>query len=88
MNPLKLLLYASVGVPIVSARIENLGELQELVHVAINKGDFVQKVESVLNEKQSNIPHNTSLLERNSWDQRVRTILRLIDKKILEYPGR
>ncbi len=83
MNPLKLFVYASMNVPTVSTEIQNLDELRELVHVALNKEDFVRKVEAALREGKP-VPSNerTRLLKQNSWDERVNRILELIDEKV------
>jgi Glycosyl transferases group 1 len=84
MNPLKLFVYASMNVPIVSTKIANLDELRELVGVALTKEDFVRKVEAVLHEgKPAPSDKRMRLLKQNSWDERVDTILKLIDEKAL-----
>jgi len=83
MNPLKLFVYASMNVPIVSTEIENLGELSNLIYTARDKDDFVEKVELALKQGRSPNPSkkHMELLRENSWEVRVETILALIDEK-------
>ena len=84
MNPLKLLVYVSMNVPVVSTEIENLGELRELIYIARDKEDLLRKVESALTEGKvaSGDERRVRLLKQNSWEERVDTILSLIDKKM------
>jgi hypothetical protein len=73
-----------MNVPIVSTKIANLDQLRELVRVALTKEDFVRKVEAVLHEgKPAPSDKRARLLKQNSWDERVDTILKLIDEKAL-----
>jgi glycosyltransferase involved in cell wall biosynthesis len=84
MNPLKLFVYVSMNVPVVSTEIENLGELREFIHVARDKHDFLRKVESALGEGKdaSGDEKLAHLLKQNSWEERVNTILELIGSRM------
>jgi len=76
MNPLKLYVYCSLGVPVVSTDIENLDELKSFISIAVDYDDFLKKVEAQLSDNQKKI---TTLfkncLDNNSWDQRVNQVL-------------
>jgi len=80
MNPLKLYVYCSLGVPVVATDIENLDELRFFVSIADGYDDFIKKVELSLKNRGRNI--STSLkdcLLKNTWDIRVDQVLSEID---------
>lgn len=77
MNPLKLYVYCSVGVPVVSTDIENLDELKSFISIAGDYEDFLRKIEAVLaNKQQKTSTHLKNCLDNNSWDQRVDQVLK------------
>ena len=82
MNPLKLYVYCSLGVPVVSTDIENLDELKSFISIADSYDDFIKKVEYLLEEKKKSISaHLKCCLDNNSWDRRVDQIIKEIDEK-------
>ena len=89
MNPLKAFVYFSLNVPIISTEIENLGEMRELIYVAQNQEDFVRKVELALGEERSGSlsADHMELLRHNSWEERVKTILGLIEEELSATPN-
>ena len=83
MNPLKVFVYFSLNVPTVSTEIENLGELRELIYVARDQKDFVRKVELALEQRSDSLSaDHMELLRQNSWEERVKTILGLIEEEL------
>jgi len=50
MNPLKLYVYCSLGVPVVATDIRNLDDLRSHVAVASSNEDFIAKVEDALSK--------------------------------------
>ena len=90
MNPLKVFVYSSLNVPVVSTEIENLGEMRELIYVAQDQEDFVRKVELALEEERNDAPsaEHMELLSRNSWEERVETIMQFIEKELSATPDR
>lgn len=86
MNPLKLYVYCSMNVPVVTTEIENLGELRDLVYVAQSRNDFVEKIKYALGSRRIAEPSkkHMDLLIENSWERRVDTILDLIDEEFTE----
>jgi hypothetical protein len=83
MSPLKLYVYCSANVPVVTTEIENLAELRDLVYVARDKNDFVEKLELALESGRPASPdtRHMNLLRENSWESRVEKILELIDER-------
>lgn len=77
MNPLKLYVYFSAGVPIVSTEIANIEEFSGSISVANNPQDFVKCIQQALEHKNTYINHDTrnSLLQKIDWQSRVENIL-------------
>ncbi len=83
MNPLKLFVYCSMNVPVVTTDVANIDELRDMVAVASGKNDFVAKVENVLRMDRTagvNRKH-MEVLEKETWNERVQKILELIDNE-------
>lgn len=88
VNPLKVFVYSSLNLPVVSTEIENLGEMRELIYVAQDQEDFVRKVELALEEERNGVPSTEymELLRRNSWEERGETILQSIEEEFSAAP--
>ncbi len=84
MSPLKLYVYCSLNVPVVTTKIANLAELRDLVYVAQDKNDFVEKVELALKDRTTREPDtkHLDLMRENSWEKRAERILSLLDQKL------
>ena len=83
MHPLKMLVYAAAGVPIVSTRIGNLGEFEPFINVAEDHVDFMARVDAVV--EGAAVPDRDALGEvvaRNAWSRRVDDIMRLLRPKL------
>lgn len=84
MNPLKTFVYCSMNVPVVSTEIYNLDELLDLIYIAHDKHEFIEKIELALSKKKSeglNEEH-INLLKKNCWEERVAQVLSLINEKL------
>ena len=84
MNPLKLYVYLSLQVPVVTTQIENLDDVTEFVHVGRTPKEFIQAVQMCL-ERDLNRPASARLerlLSKNSWDERVTDMMRLIEGEL------
>ncbi|MGB5832401.1 MAG: glycosyltransferase [Thiohalocapsa sp.] len=80
MNPLKLYVYASLGIPVVSTRVDNLDDLKDLVKVADSREEFLIDVEQAIEvRRRGPVSVPEGLLERNSWPTRVDHLMSLID---------
>ena len=84
MNPLKLYVYQSLLVPVVSTPIANIGDFGEFVRIGRTPQDFVREIEDCLrnNPLQNNLPRLRTLLSENSWPERVKCVLDLIEKEL------
>jgi glycosyltransferase involved in cell wall biosynthesis len=83
MNPLKAFVYAGLNVPVVSTPIANLAELAGMVAVAEDADDFVDKVaERIAAGRSPMTPAQVAVLRANSWETRVRQVLRLLTARL------
>ena len=83
MNPLKLYVYFSLHVPVVSTPIANIGDFREFVQVGHTPEEFIERIDHCLdnNPVSGNVERIRSLLEVNSWNERVTRILTLVGKE-------
>ena len=83
MNPLKLYVYFSLHVPVVSTPIANIGDFREFVQVGRTADEFIEQIGHCLdnNPVSGDIERVRSLLEINSWNERVTRILTLVGKE-------
>ena len=83
MNPLKLYVYFSLLVPVVSTPIANIEDFAEFIQVGDTTEEFVKRICYCLdnNPISGNEEHIRGLLEVNSWNERVARILTLIRKE-------
>ena len=88
MNPLKVFVYASLGVPIVSTPVANLDELRPLLRVASTPSEFVASVEQALEDPPGLTPAGRRLIEQHTWPRRVDQVLELVDEKLERKCGR
>ena len=82
MNPLKVFVYASLGVPIVSTTVANIEELRPLVRVSSTASDFVENIEQALRQPRGLTPEGRELLDQHTWPRRVDLVLELLDDKL------
>ena len=83
MNPLKLYVYFSLHVPVVSTPIANIGDFREFIQVGRTPDEFIEQIGHCLdnNPVSGDIERVRSLLEINSWNERVTRILTLVGKE-------
>jgi len=83
VNPLKLLEYLALGLPIVSTPLPDLSRFAEHVYIADNREDFVRKVKLALDD---NAParrrQRVELAARETWETRVKTLLQHVEKAL------
>ena len=83
MNPLKLYVYFSLLVPVVTTEIKNIGDFSEFVRVARSPQEFVRTIEECLcnDPLENELPRLRELLKENSWPERVKYVLELIERE-------
>ena len=83
MNPLKLYVYFSLHVPVVTTGIANVEDFREFIQVGHTPEEFIERIESSIdrNPISGNLERIHRLLKSHSWDDRVRRVLALIDSE-------
>ena len=76
MHPLKMLVYAGVGVPIISTAVQNLDDFAPFIEVADSHDAFIEAVDAVVRgERKHDAEALAALVRRNSWEERVAKML-------------
>ena len=85
MHPLKMLVYAAVGVPIVSTKVQNLGDFAPFIEVADSHDAFLEAVDGVLNgDRRLDETALAALVQEHSWDQRVTSMLSQVRMRLAD----
>ena len=81
MNPLKLYVYHSLHIPVVTTAIANTGDFRDFMKVGRTPEEFIDRIEDSLNENPlaGNQSHIRRLLTEVSWERRVEQVLELIE---------
>lgn len=83
MNPLKLYVYFSLSLPVVTTPIADIGEFDWFARVAHTPTEFIDRIAYCLNNDTVS-PQAERLgewLAANSWEQRVKGMLELMETK-------
>jgi glycosyltransferase involved in cell wall biosynthesis len=87
MNPLKLYVYCSLGVPVVTTNIANIDAFKDIIMVANNHKQFVSKIERLLDDNKCyNFSKISDCIIEHSWVNRVQLIIDHITQKLVEIP--
>ena len=81
MNPLKLYVYFSMYLPVVTTPIANIDELDRFVQVARTPTEFIERIGHCL-ERDTIAPMAAQMhdwLAANSWEERVARMLALVE---------
>ncbi|MCE2425956.1 MAG: hypothetical protein J4F45_12810, partial [Pseudomonadales bacterium] len=88
MHPLKLLVYASLGVPTIATGVNNLGVLEPFIDVADHHDAFMEALDQALASGATDREALARTVEANSWERRVDEIMQLIEAKLAQRPRR
>ena len=78
MNPLKLYVYCSLGVDVVSTNIPGIDDLKGIIRVANTHDGFIEQIERALKEKKKYNENEISLINSYSWKNKVEKIFNYI----------
>ena len=83
MNPLKLYVYHALFVPVVSTPIANIGDFGKFVRIGRTPQEFVRAIDECLSDNPltTDLSHLRVLLKENSWPERVKRVLELIEQE-------
>jgi len=73
MNPLKLYVYLSWRVPVVSTEIYNIDKSSQFVRVARTHNEFLEHVASALEKGRMDEAASQRYIDENSWEERFRS---------------
>ena len=84
MNPLKLYVYHALFVPVISTPIANVEDFEKFVRIGRTPQEFIRAIDDCLrnNPLSHDLPHLRALLKENSWTQRVKRILEMIEPEL------
>lgn len=77
-NPVKFYEYISSGKPVVSIRLPELKEYTEICYLYDTKEEFSECIGKALNEKEDIREKRKEIAKKNSWDERVEEIYKII----------
>lgn len=81
VNPDKMYQLMAAGVPIVSTPIPEVLRFSDVISIARDATDFTQQLESCLYQRNSSRRERMiSLASKESWDERVKMVLNLINE--------
>jgi hypothetical protein len=81
MNPLKLYVYCSVGVPVVSAAVANLDDLAGEIRIADSPARFVEQLEAAIAQRRGGrVFPSVRVIEACSWQTRTNAIWRHLEE--------
>ncbi|MEG5066201.1 glycosyltransferase [Microcoleus sp. B3-A4] len=83
MNPLKVFVYISLNVPVVSTNISNIDRTtNEIVHIASNHEEFITMVAQTLAQERPPVHVSNNYIATNNWKMRFGSHL---DELLIEY---
>ncbi len=83
--PTKLMLYFSMGKPVVAYATAELKKFKNLVRLIDNSADFISYIDMALNEDDNNIAlERMRVANENIWDDKMKKMSHLINEKIEE----
>lgn len=80
--PLKLFEYFASGKPVVSTAFGEMKNYEHLVELASSPVEFEQAILRALNEPQSRAELRIEEAKKHTWDERIGTMLNLLEKKL------
>ncbi len=87
VNPLKLYEYCAAALPVVATETDELRHYAELVDLAGNEREFIGKVTLALgNNGVSTMDARKEFAKTNTWDQRVDSLLGIVQRDLRGVP--
>ncbi|NOY07121.1 MAG: glycosyltransferase family 1 protein [Chlorobi bacterium] len=79
VNPLKVYEYCTAGVPVVASWTEELEHMRDVVYLAHDEEQFLEKIDVALREENLALRQKRrAYAEKNSWTARIRTLYNAI----------
>jgi glycosyltransferase involved in cell wall biosynthesis len=88
INPLKLLEYFALGLPVLATRLPALADAEGPVRLAESKAEFADGLRALLSEDlKGRAQAAVELARRNTWDVRVEQLSAFLEQVITEAPS-
>ncbi|MBC7075655.1 MAG: glycosyltransferase [Syntrophomonadaceae bacterium] len=85
VNPIKLWEYMAAGIPVVTTNIPEIKKYKDLVLYSENEEEFMQNITTALyNDSPQKKDQRMALARENSWIERAKQIVGLIEAKLVE----
>lgn len=78
MNPLKLYVYASAGVPIVTTNVANISDVSRFARVAKSHDDFIEQVDNILLSRTRTRDVSPTPVDL-TWESRIEDVLSVLN---------
>lgn len=86
MNPLKLYVYYSLNIPIVSTAINNIDELSNKISIAHNYEEFIEYIQKALNNTVNDnyLIDRENILSKLDWQPKIDQIIQQINADLVQ----
>jgi hypothetical protein len=80
VSPIKMFEYLASGIPVVSSGISQVKAYSKAVYIYNDKNEFVNSIQTALNESKEKKIYRLSIARENSWQARFEKIINLINQ--------
>ena len=83
MNPLKVFVYLSLDIPVVSTKVSNIDQNCEMVRIAESHEEFLNQIQKTLTQPKPDLATSKNYVRENSWEVRFS---KHIDEFLQDHP--
>jgi len=80
LDPIKIYDYLATGRPIVSTKVAIHPDLQNIVYIAKNSNEFIEKVQKALKTSQEEINYRRKIALSHTWEKRATEAIKFLQK--------
>lgn len=81
ISPLKLYEYCAIGLPVVTVDIPGVYPLKEIIYIAKNPDDFVEKIKIAIEENDKNKGIRKELIQKkHTWKKRCEEFIKIVEE--------
>lgn len=79
VNPLKLMEYLALGLPVLATRLPDLEQIDGPIHLASTAAEFCGRLQTMLEDSAFEARGAREVASRNTWEQRAEELSRFIE---------
>ena len=84
INPLKLMEYYAVGMPVISSRLQNIVDMPGPLYIADTHKEYGNHLETILHSDMPELRHQAQEVARkNSWAVRAESFVQFVEQTVL-----